>query len=55
MYLFEYIKDCKRFMRDYPFDNKDGKGNKRIYYRNVLYINAQPKYLLGRIITKILN
>lgn len=54
MYLFEYIKDCKRFMKMYPF-NKDSKENKRIYYRNVLYVNAQPKYLLGRIITKILD
>ena len=54
MYLFEYIKDCKNFMKMYPFRNLDGKGNKRIYYRNVLYINAQPKYFLGRVISKIL-
>ena len=54
-YLVEYIKDCKRYMKLFPYHNEDGKGNKRIYVRNVLYCNAQPKYLLGRIITKALR
>ncbi len=52
MYLVTYIKDCKRYMRDYPL-TKDG--NKRIYYRNVLYINSQPRYLFGRLIDKIIR
>ena len=52
MYLSRYIKDCKDYMKKYPLENGN---NKRIYYRNVLYINSQPKYLLGRLIDKLIN
>lgn len=52
MYLVRYVKDCRRFMRDYPPDEKT---NKKIYYRNVLYINSQPKYALGRFIDRIIR
>ena len=52
MYLVTYIKDCKRYMRDYPLTQK---GNKRVYYRNVLYINSQPRYLLGRFIDRCIR
>ena len=52
MYLVRYIKDCRRYMRDYPLTEY---GNKRIYYRNVLYNNSQPRYLLGLIIDKLIR
>lgn len=54
MYLFEYIKDCKEFMKRYPFNKNDKNSKRKIYLRNVLYVNAQPKYLLGRVISNIL-
>lgn len=52
MYLVRYVKDCRRFMRDYPINDKT---NKKIYYRNVLYINSQPKYALGRFIDTVIR
>lgn len=50
MYLFRYIKDCVWFAKRYPLNN----GKPLVWFRNVLYVNAQPKYLLGRIISAIL-
>lgn len=52
MYVIQYIKDCKRYMNWYPLTDK---GNKRIYYRNVLYINSQPRYLFGRIMDRLIK
>ena len=51
MSFIRYIKDCIHFARIYPFEN----GSKRLWLRNVLYINAQPKYWHGRLIDKLLN
>lgn len=52
MYLFQYVNDCKRFMKWFPLTDK---GNKRVYYRNVLYINAQETYLFGRIMGNLIR
>lgn len=50
MSFIRYLQDCINFARRYPFQ----KGSRRIWLRNVLYCNAQPKYWHGKIITKIL-
>lgn len=52
MSFIKYIKDCIHFAKIYPFMHK---GIKRIWLRNILYINAQPKYWHGRLISKILK
>ena len=54
MYLIEYITDCKNYVKLFPYEEKP-HSSKRIYWRNVLYINAQPKYFLGRVISKIIT
>ena len=54
MYLFRYIKDCIDYIKRYPFDKTNKKNKRKIYYRNVLYVNAQPRYFLGRVISNIL-
>lgn len=55
MYLFRYIKDVNDYVkRTYHYKNEKGF-NKRIYWRNVLYINSQPRYLLGRLIDKLIR
>ena len=46
MSFIKYIKDCIHFAKKYPFTHK---GIKRIWLRNILYINAQPKYWISRI------
>ena len=51
MSFIRYIRDCIHFAKKYPFED----GSKRIWLRNVLYINSQPKYLYGRIIDKLLS
>lgn len=51
MSFVNYVKDCIRFAKKFPFTG----GNRRTWIRNVLYCNAQPKYLHGRIITKVLR
>lgn len=51
MSFINYIKDCIRFAKWYPFR----KGNNlKIWIRNVLYCNAQPRYWHGRLISKLL-
>ena len=67
MYLFRYIKDVTDYMKTYPFKEYSYhkshtcnihiilKGRRLMYLRNALYVCAQPKYLLGRIITKLLE
>lgn len=52
MSFIKYIKDCIHFAKKYPFTHK---GIKRIWLRNMLYINAQPKYWHGRLISRILK
>lgn len=51
MSFINYIKDCIEFAKRFPLRNGD---NKRIWFRNVLYVNAQPKYWHGWIISKLL-
>lgn len=53
MSIIRYIIDCRQFAKAFPF--KKGKGKRMIWLRNVLYLNAQPKYLHGRIITWLLD
>lgn len=36
--MITFIKDCKDFMKRYPLEKGD---NKRLYFRNLLYLNAQ--------------
>lgn len=50
MYLITYIKDCIHFAKRYPLNG----GKPLLWFRNVLYVNAQPKYFFGRVITSIL-
>lgn len=52
MSFIKFIKDCVHFAKRYPFTHK---GIKRIWLRNILYINAQSKYWHGRLISKILK
>lgn len=40
MAFIEFIKDCRRMRREYPY----------MTTRNLLYLNSQPKYLYGRIV-----
>ena len=50
--MIGYIKDCLEYAKRFPFK----KGDKLlIWLRNVLYVNAQPRYWYGRLITKILS
>ena len=51
MSFIRYIKDCIHFMKRFPLNG----GNRKIYARNVLYCNAQPKYWHGRLIGRILH
>ena len=51
MSFIRYIKDCIWFAKRYPL--RDGKFF--IWLRNVLYVNAQPRYWHGRIISRILR
>ena len=50
MYFINYVKDCIWYAKRYPLNG----GKFRIWIRNVLYVNAQPKYLLGRVISSII-
>ena len=50
MSFIRYIQDCINFAKRFPL----GDGNKRIWLRNVLYCNAQPRYWHGRLIMKLL-
>ena len=52
MYLLHYVKDCKWFAEQFPYD---GKGSKLLWVRNVLYCNAQPKYFSGRLIGAVIR
>lgn len=49
-YLITYVKDCVRFAKRYPLNG----GKFFVWIRNVLYVNAQPKYFIGRVITALL-
>ena len=51
MSFINYIKDCIRFAKWYPLRKGD---NPKIWLRNVLYCNAQPRYWHGRLISKLL-
>lgn len=48
--MIQYIKDCIHYAKRFPFT----RGSCRKWLRNVLYVNAEPKYWYGRLITKIL-
>lgn len=52
MSFIKYIKDCIHFAKRYPFKHK---GVKKVWLRNILYINAQPRYWHGRLISRILK
>lgn len=51
MGVIRYIGDCIKYAKRYPLKDGDFK----IWIRNVLYVNAQPKYIHGRIITRLLD
>lgn len=53
MNIIKYIKDCLCFMKRFPYKKENGTSFS-LYIRNVLYINAQPKYLYGKLVTKFL-
>jgi len=50
MSFLRYIKDCLDFAKEYPLNN----GKRLLWIRNILYLNAQPKYWHGWLITKLL-
>ena len=51
MSFIRYIKDCIHYAKSFPF--RPGF-NRRIWLRNVLYVNAQLKYWHGRMITRLI-
>lgn len=52
MSFIKYIKDCIHFAKRYTFTHK---GIKKVWLRNILYINAQSRYWHGRLISRILK
>lgn len=51
MSFIRYVKDCVHYAKRFPLIN----GSRRLWVRNVLYCNAQPKYWHGRLISKLLR
>lgn len=50
MSFIRYIKDCIHYAKRFPCNG----GKRMTWLRNVLYVNAQPKYWHGWLITKVL-
>lgn len=51
MSFIRYVKDCVHYAKRFPLIS----GSRRLWLRNVLYCNAQPKYWHGRLISKLLR
>lgn len=49
--FLEFIKDVRDCSHRHPFE----KGNKYLYWRNLVYMHSQPKYLWGRVIDKVIR
>ncbi len=52
MSFINYVNDCIHFAKRFPLNDKS---HFFVWFRNVLYCNAQPYYWHGKIITKLLG
>lgn len=49
--FIDFIKDVKRMSHRHPYE----KGSRYCYWRNMIYMHSQPRYLWGRMIDKAIR